>query len=144
MSNHWPHTIPAVAQLLTDGLDLAPGVTFLVGENGTGKSTLVEAIAIAFGLSPEGGSTGARLTTRSTESALSDDIRLTRGVGAGRAGFFLRAGRDGLTSAVRNPLPRHRRSAWCDDPGDRRLGHPAYHLVRARTRAELAGLPGRT
>ncbi|MET9270530.1 AAA family ATPase [Kribbella sp. NPDC003557] len=63
LSGHWPHTIPAVRQLLTDGLDLDPGVTFLVGENGAGKSTLVEAIAVAFGLSPEGGSTGARLST---------------------------------------------------------------------------------
>jgi len=90
-SGHWPHTIPAVRQLLTDGLDLEPGVTFLVGENGTGKSTLVEAIAVAFGLSPEGGSTGARLTTRATESPLADDLQLTRGAGSARAGFFLRA-----------------------------------------------------
>src|SRR4051812_34503857 len=90
-SGHWPHTIPAVHQLLTDGLDLGPGVTFLVGENGAGKSTLVEAIAVAFGMSPEGGSTGARLTTRATESPLSDEIRLTRGAGSPRAGFFLRA-----------------------------------------------------
>lgn len=90
-SGTWPHTIPAVRQLLTDGLDLGPGVTFLVGENGTGKSTLVEAIAVAYGMSPEGGSTGARLTTRATESSLSDDLQLTRGAGASRAGFFLRA-----------------------------------------------------
>ncbi|MFD7156280.1 AAA family ATPase [Kribbella sp. NPDC059898] len=91
VSGAWPHTIPAVHQLLTDGLDLEPGVTFLVGENGAGKSTIVEAVAMAFGLSPEGGSTGARLTTRATESPLAADLQLTRGVGAKRAGFFLRA-----------------------------------------------------
>ncbi|WP_433007656.1 AAA family ATPase [Kribbella sp. CA-294648] len=91
VSREWPHTIPAVRQLLTDGLDLGPGVTFLVGENGAGKSTLVEAIAVAFGMSPEGGSTGARLTTRVTESPLYEQIQLTRGAGAARAGFFLRA-----------------------------------------------------
>src|SRR5882757_7620676 len=91
VSDSWPHTVPAVRQILTDGLDLAPGVTFLVGENGAGKSTLVEAIAVAFGLSPEGGATGARLTKRATESSLADDLQLTRGVGAKRAGFFLRA-----------------------------------------------------
>jgi predicted ATPase len=90
-SGAWPHTIPAVRQLLTDGLDLSPGVTFLVGENGAGKSTLLEGIAVAYGLSPEGGSTGARLTTRATESSLADDLLLTRGVGGKRAGFFLRA-----------------------------------------------------
>src|SRR4051812_38274006 len=106
-SGHWPHTIPAVHQLLTDGLDLDPGVTFLVGENGAGKSTLVEAIAVAFGLSPEGGSTGARLTTRATESPLADDLLLTRGVGAKRAGFFLRAETmHGFYSYLeRNPKP---------------------------------------
>ncbi|WP_328992126.1 AAA family ATPase [Kribbella sp. NBC_01245] len=89
--SEWPHTIPAVAQLLRDGLDLSPGVTFLVGENGAGKSTLVEAIAIAFGMSPEGGSTGARVSTRESESPLSGQIRLTRGAGGARWGFFLRA-----------------------------------------------------
>jgi predicted ATPase len=87
----WPYTVPAVAQLLRESLDLPPGVTFLVGENGTGKSTVVEAIAMAFGLSPEGGSTHARHTTRSSESSLSHDLRLIRGAGASRWGFFLRA-----------------------------------------------------
>jgi hypothetical protein len=32
----WPFTIPAVAQLIAQGgLDIGPGVTFLVGENAT-------------------------------------------------------------------------------------------------------------
>src|SRR4051794_13014968 len=107
-SGRWPHTIPAVRQLLTDGLDLSPGVTFLVGENGTGKSTLVEAIAVAFGLSPEGGSTGARLSTRATESPLAADLLLSRGAGAKRAGFFLRAEtmHGFYTYLEQNPGPR--------------------------------------
>jgi predicted ATPase len=42
----WPFAIPAVAQLIREGgLDIPPGITFLVGENGSGKSTLIEAIA---------------------------------------------------------------------------------------------------
>lgn len=87
----WPASIPAVAQVLRHGIDLAPGVTFLVGENGSGKSTIVEGIAIAYGLSPEGGSRQARHRTRATESPLSDWLRLQRGIGANRWGFFLRA-----------------------------------------------------
>ena len=87
----WPMTIPAVAQVVRDGLGLAKGVTFLVGENGSGKSTLVEAVAMAYGLSPEGGSTGATHSTRASESPLSRALRLQRGIGAGRWGFFLRA-----------------------------------------------------
>ena len=90
-SGRWPVTIPAVAQLLSDGLDLGPGVTFLVGENGSGKSTIVEAVAGAYGLSPEGGSTQGSHSTRPTESPLADALRLTRGVGSPRWGFFLRA-----------------------------------------------------
>ncbi|MDA4892359.1 MULTISPECIES: AAA family ATPase [Microbacterium] len=90
-SPRWPVSIPAVAQVLRDGLDLDPGVTFLVGENGSGKSTLVEGIAIAYGLSPEGGSRQANHRTRATESPLSDWLRIRRGVGADRWGFFLRA-----------------------------------------------------
>ncbi|MFE6995855.1 AAA family ATPase [Microbacterium sp. NPDC057659] len=90
-SGEWPTSIPAVAQVLQDGIDLDPGVTFLVGENGSGKSTIVEGIAIAYGLSPEGGSRQARRSTRPTESPLSDWLRIQRGVGADRWGFFLRA-----------------------------------------------------
>lgn len=89
--DHYPAAIPAVAQVLAGGLDLDPGVTFLVGENGSGKSTLVEAVALAFGLSPEGGSTHSRHSTRATESPLGDALQLVRGAGSTRWGFFLRA-----------------------------------------------------
>ena len=88
--NTWPATLPPVAQLLDDGLDLGPATVF-VGENGAGKSTLVEAIAQAWGLSPEGGSTGARNSTRVSESSLHDHLRLVRSAGSTRRGYFLRA-----------------------------------------------------
>ncbi|MFB9645632.1 AAA family ATPase [Microbacterium terregens] len=78
-------------QLLDDGLRLHPGITFLVGENGSGKSTILEGIALAYGMSPEGGSTSAQHATRPTESPLSQWLDLQRGVGASRWGFFLRA-----------------------------------------------------
>jgi predicted ATPase len=86
----WPGALPPVAQVLDQGLDLTPATIF-VGENGSGKSTLVEAIALAYGLSPEGGSTGARHSTRSTESILADHLQLVRNAGATRRGYFLRA-----------------------------------------------------
>src|SRR5689334_25193026 len=87
----WPMTIPAAAQLAREGLELPPGVTFLVGENGSGKSTVVEAVATAYGLSPEGGSTHSRHSTRPTESSLGDALQLVRGAGSTKWGFFLRA-----------------------------------------------------
>lgn len=43
----WYWELPAVAQLRAEGMALAP-VTVLVGANGTGKSTLVEAVAHAW------------------------------------------------------------------------------------------------
>lgn len=86
----WPAGVPAVRQLLAEGLDLGQA-TVLVGDNGSGKSTLVEAIAEAFGLNPEGGSTGARHSTRPSESDLAAGLQLVRGIGGARGGFFLRA-----------------------------------------------------
>ena len=88
--DRWPATLAAVRQLLDDGLELG-GLTILVGENGTGKSTIVEGVAIAYGLSPEGGSTGAMHTTRPSESSLSGALHLTRGAGASKWGYFVRA-----------------------------------------------------
>jgi predicted ATPase len=43
----WYWRLPAVEQLRDEGMPLAPA-TVLVGENGTGKSTLVEAVAHAW------------------------------------------------------------------------------------------------
>jgi predicted ATPase len=84
----WPATIPAVAQLLREGLDLAPGVTFLVGENGSGKSTLLEGLAGAFGLGLEGGERQSLHQTFASESGLHDRLRLVRGATRTRNGFF--------------------------------------------------------
>ncbi len=86
----WPANLAPVAQLLAEGLELG-AATILVGENGTGKSTLVEGIASAYGLSPEGGSTGAQHSTRVSESPLAGSLRLTRRPGTTRWGYFLRA-----------------------------------------------------
>ncbi|WP_433606287.1 AAA family ATPase [Dactylosporangium sp. CA-139114] len=87
----WWARIPAVRQVLDAGLDLPPGVTFLVGENGSGKSTLVEALAQAYGLNAEGGSRSAMHRTRDTESPLGDVLRLVRGAGGRGDAYFLRA-----------------------------------------------------
>ena len=90
-TQEWPDTIPAVAQVLRDGLELAAGVTFLVGENGAGKSTLVEAVAGAFGLGLEGGERQSLHQTYASGSGLHDRLRLVRGTSVTRNGFFLRA-----------------------------------------------------
>ena len=86
----WPLDVPAVRQLLREGLDLG-ALMVLVGENGSGKSTLVEGIAMAYGLSCEGGSTFGQHSSRASESPLGQWLRLTRNPGSSRWGFFLRA-----------------------------------------------------
>ncbi len=49
----FPFNIPALQQF--DGLSLDAPVTLLAGDNGTGKSTIVELIADAMAFAPEGG-----------------------------------------------------------------------------------------
>ncbi|MEL4357701.1 MULTISPECIES: AAA family ATPase [unclassified Luteococcus] len=105
--DEWPFAMPPVAQLLRDGLELGP-LTILVGENGTGKSTILEGIALAYGLSPEGGSVGAQHTTRSSESPLHQHLRLVRGASATRMGYFLRAESiHGLLTYLEEHKPLH-------------------------------------
>src|SRR5258708_2258283 len=74
--SEFPCTIPAVKHLGRLAFD--PHVTFLVGENGTGKSTLLEAIAVAIGLNAEGGSRNFNFSTRSSHSQLYMYLRLVR------------------------------------------------------------------
>lgn len=69
--------IPAL-QLRTP-LALRSPVTFLVGENGTGKSTLLEALAVCCGLNPEGGSQNYRFSSYDSHSELGQALRLKRG-----------------------------------------------------------------
>ncbi|PYF97367.1 Predicted ATPase [Georgenia satyanarayanai] len=92
----WPDSVPAVAHLLAHGLEVPAGVTFLVGENGAGKSTIVEAVAEALGIPPDGGSTdhvgGAERGRASDRSDLGDRLRTVwHGRAGGHRGFFLRA-----------------------------------------------------
>ena len=81
--------IPAIEGLSL--LEFHQPVTFLVGENGTGKSTLLEAVALALGFNPEGGSRNFSFSTRDTHSGLYNYLRLHRGPYRPKDGFFLRA-----------------------------------------------------
>ena len=65
-------------------------VTFIVGENGTGKSTLLEAIAVAVGFNPEGGSRNFNFSTNDSHSELWEYIDTVKTV-LPRDGYFLRA-----------------------------------------------------
>lgn len=87
--NKYPFNIPSVRQL--NELSFHPSVTFIVGENGMGKSTLLEAIAISLGFNPEGGSLNFNFSTFDSYSDLSDHLKVIKGIDKPRDGFFLRA-----------------------------------------------------
>lgn len=89
--DHYPFNIPAVRHLEKMGsLTLEKPVTFFVGENGTGKSTLIEAIAVAMGFNGEGGSRDFFFSTQDTHSELCDYLTIGKSVWP-KDGFFLRA-----------------------------------------------------
>lgn len=81
--------LPAVRHL--GEMVLTKPVTFFVGENGTGKSTLLEGIAVAFGFNPEGGTRNFNFSSRDTHSPLYRSLTLAKGVKKPKDGFFLRA-----------------------------------------------------
>ncbi|MDP9093676.1 MAG: AAA family ATPase [Actinomycetota bacterium] len=95
--SRWPYTLPAIAQILGEGLVLDPGVTVLIGQNGSGKSTLVEALAAVW---------ARRVTSfrndwlqqavarpSDEDSDLHQSLRLEYTQGGQTGGLFLRAER---------------------------------------------------
>jgi len=85
----YPFSLPCVAHLRD--LPFTTPVTFFVGENGSGKSTVLEAIAVAMGFNAEGGSRNFRFATRASHSPLHEVLHPIRGPVRPRDGFFLRA-----------------------------------------------------
>ena len=84
------YQIPAIRSLMKESLKFESSVTFLIGENGTGKSTIIEALAISCGFNGEGGTKNFSFSTKNTHSDLYEHLI----VGKGRHfkdGFFLRA-----------------------------------------------------
>jgi predicted ATPase len=73
----------------TERLQFHPKVTFFIGENGTGKSSLIEAIAILCGFNPEGGTANFNFSTRDSHSELHQYLKASRGTNRHKDGFFL-------------------------------------------------------
>jgi predicted ATPase len=81
--------IPSIAGV--EHLTFHKPITFFVGENGSGKSTMLEAIAVAYGFNPEGGTRNYSFSTYDSHSELCNAIRLARGYKKAGWGYFLRA-----------------------------------------------------
>jgi predicted ATPase len=85
----YPFNLPVIREL--SGVEFHSKVTYFVGENGTGKSTILEAIATSYGFNPEGGTKNFNFSSMATHSGLHDYIRLVKGIRRPKDGFFLRA-----------------------------------------------------
>ena len=83
--------LPVVRHLAEQPLAFTAPVTILVGENGVGKSTLIEAVAVGMGFNAEGGTRNFSFATQETHSALYRYVEFVRGPYRPRDGFFLRA-----------------------------------------------------
>lgn len=85
----YPYNISAICRL--NEFEFKSNVTFIVGENGSGKSTFIEALAISAGFNPEGGSSYLNYHTYDSHSSLFNDLKLIRSGYRNKDGYFLRA-----------------------------------------------------
>ena len=115
--------IPAVQQLLRgEPMEFPRPVTVFVGENGTGKSTILEAIAVAMGFNAEGGGREHRFATRDSHSELWRLLTTVKTVSPDD-GFFLRA------------ESFYNTSSYIDGSGSR-LGRYGFRQLHTRSHGE--------
>jgi len=86
--DEYPFNIELIKNL--DEVNFNSKVTFLVGENGVGKSTFIEDLAVSLGLNPVGGTENFVYKTKDTHSILSSYIRVFK-FNKPTTKFFLRA-----------------------------------------------------
>ena len=88
-----PYNIPAVQQIRDNGLKFSNPITFFIGENGSGKTTVLESIAVRYkrigASTPYLKRTGTELSLE--DAALSWNTKLGTPDDASPEGFFLRA-----------------------------------------------------
>lgn len=84
----YPFNIDIIKNL--QEINFSKPVTFLIGENGIGKSTLIEAMAICLDLPKEGGTPNFQYNTKDTTSSLHQFLRVYR-YNLPKTKFFLRA-----------------------------------------------------
>lgn len=84
----YPYTLPCIGKEFA--LQIPTSVTFFVGENGAGKSTVLEAIAIASGFNPAGGTKNSMFTHHVSESSLAKALVLSWSK-KHLTGYYLRA-----------------------------------------------------
>ena len=89
--SEYPFNIQTIASL--KGVEISSRVCFFVGENGTGKSTLLEAVAAHYGFGLEGGNRNFSPKTTNSVGAIEPLVKALRLSFTKRTGggFYLRA-----------------------------------------------------
>ncbi|MEU6410258.1 AAA family ATPase [Microbispora sp. NPDC046933] len=109
-----------MSHLAKHGLTLTAPVAFLIGENGSGKSSIIEAIADACGINSAGGKAGTKYASTGPATPLGEVIeteltttglRLLHGPRTKRRAFFFRA--ETLFNLAQNVSGRH--GFWEED-----------------------------
>ncbi|MCX2453833.1 AAA family ATPase [Pedobacter sp. PLR] len=85
---NYPFNIPAIRNMPV--IKFHADVTFIVGENGSGKSTFIESLAQYLGISREGGSKHSQIEER-PDLSLSDHYKSSKSYRKPADYFFLRA-----------------------------------------------------
>jgi predicted ATPase len=85
----FPFSLPVMKNFRE--LTFHPNVTYVIGENGMGKSTLLEGVAIALGFNPEGGTLNFNFSSYDSHSDLHTYLRLVKGAERAKDSFFFRA-----------------------------------------------------
>ncbi|MGX8833910.1 AAA family ATPase [Amedibacillus sp. YH-ame6] len=86
--NEYPFNVPLIKNFRN--LEFRKRVTILLGENGIGKSTLLEALAVNRGFNSEGGGRDYNFMTYDETFMLSDYLTVHRTPEKMKTGFFLR------------------------------------------------------
>ncbi|MFC7586924.1 AAA family ATPase [Nonomuraea antimicrobica] len=130
----WPFSLPAVRHIAEHQVRLSAPVVFLVGENGSGKSTIVEAIADVCGINSEGGKAGTKYASTGAATPLGEvldaeltsaGLRLIRGPRTRRRAFFFRA--ETLFNLGRNVSGRH--GFWEEDLTEQSHGESFFTVL---------------
>lgn len=85
----FPFNLPVIRNF--EEIDFHPNVTYIIGENGMGKSTLLEGIAVELGFNPEGGTRNFNFSNYDSHSNLDQYLRVVKGVHRPKDSFFFRA-----------------------------------------------------
>lgn len=88
-NNIYPFSLPSIKSLYK--LKFHKNVTFIIWENWTWKSTLLEWLAVNYWFNPEWGSKNFNFSTNNTYSNLSDFLRISKWINKPKDSYFLRA-----------------------------------------------------